>query len=119
MLSKRYRLPSNLFKYVYEKGVKYRNKFGMLVVAPYSTEITPKFGFVVSKKIGNAPQRHRVTRLLRVITQESIKEFNLNDNGYIYEYIAFEYCDDYKILKNSFQELLNKSENEKDSIMDN
>jgi len=119
MLSKRYRLPSNLFKYIYEKGDKYRNKLGMLIVTPYSTEITPKFGFVVSKKIGNAPQRHRVTRLLRVITQECTKEFGLNDNGYIYEYIAFEYCDEYHVLKDSFKELLKKSQNEKDSIMDN
>jgi len=119
MLQRRYRLPSNLFKYIYEKGVKYRNKFGMLVVTPYSTEITPKFGFVVSKKIGNAPQRHRVTRLLRVITQECIKELNLDDNGNIYEYIAFEYCDDYYILKDSVTELLKKSQNEKDFTMDN
>ena len=117
MLQKRYRLPSNLFKYIYEKGYKYRSNIGMLVVTSYSTEITPKFGFVVSKKVGNAPQRHRMTRLLRVITQESIKEFKLNDNGYIYEYIAFEYCDNYQTLKDSFQELLKKSQNEKNISM--
>jgi ribonuclease P protein component len=118
MLQKRYRLPPNLFKYIYEKGNKYRDNYGMLIVTPYSTEITPKFGFVVSKKIGNAPQRHRMTRLLRVITQESIKESELNDNGYIYEYIAFKYCDEYHTLKKSFQKLLEKSQNEKTSSMD-
>jgi ribonuclease P protein component len=120
MLQKRYRLPSKLFKYIYDKGDKYRSDYGMLVVAPYSSEITPKFGFVVSKKIGNAPRRHRMTRLLRVIIHESIKEFNMNDNGYIYEYIAFEFCNDYKILKKSVQELLKNSiKNEKNNTLDN
>ena len=120
MLQKRYRLPSKLFKYIYEKGNKYRDEYGMLVVVPYSTEITPKFGFVVSKKIGNAPKRHRMTRVLRAIVHESVKEMKLNDNGYIYEYIAFKFCDDYHILKESFQKLLNKSiKNEKNSNLDN
>jgi ribonuclease P protein component len=92
----------------------------MLVATPYSSDITPKFGFVVSKKIGDAPDRHRMTRLLRVIVHESVEEFNLNDNGYIYEYIAFKFCDDYHELKNSFQKLLKKSiENEKNSTLDN
>jgi len=120
MLQKRYRLPSELFKYIYEKGEKFRDEYGMLIVVPYSNEITPKFGFVVSKKIGNAPQRHRMTRVLRAIVHESIEEFNLKDNGYIYEYIAFKFCDDYKILKSSFQELLKRSiEDEKNNTLDN
>jgi ribonuclease P protein component len=120
MLQKRYRLPAKLFSYIYEKGKKFRNEYGMLVVTPYSSEITPKFGFVVSKKIGNAPQRHRMTRLLRVIVHESVKELGLEDNGYIYEYIAFKFCNDYHTLKESFQSLLKKSiENEKVSTLDN
>lgn len=109
MLQKRYRLPSKLFPYIYEKGKKIRDDYGMLVVTPYSSEITPKFGFVVSKKIGNAPKRNRMTRLLRNIVHESIKEFELNDNGQIYEYIAFKFCNDYSVLKKSFQKLLKKS----------
>lgn len=120
MLQKRYRLPPKLFNYIYEKGTKYRNKYGMLVAVPYSGEITPKFGFVVSKKIGDAPDRHRMTRLLRVIVHESVEEFELKDNGYIYEYIAFKFCDDYHELKDSFQKLLKKSiDNEKNSALDN
>jgi ribonuclease P protein component len=92
----------------------------MLVVAPYSSDITPKFGFVVSKKIGNAPERHRMTRLLRVIVHESVEEFELKDNGYIYEYIAFKFCNDYNTLKESFQSLLKKSiKDEKSSTLDN
>ena len=120
MLKKRYRLPSRLFDYIYDKGTKYRERYGMLVVAPYSSKTTPRFGFVVSKKIGDAPDRHRMTRLLRAIVQEAIEEFNLNDNGYIYEYIAFKFCDDYHELKNSFQKLLKKSlENENINTLGN
>ncbi|HCC68255.1 TPA: hypothetical protein DEP90_03605 [Patescibacteria group bacterium] len=113
MLQKRYRLPSKLFKYIYDNGKKYRSEYGMLIVASHTGDITPKFGFVVSKKVGNAPQRHRVTRILRSIIHESIKEFNLNDNGYIYEYIAFKFCDDYSTLKKAFQILLEKSLDDK------
>jgi ribonuclease P protein component len=92
----------------------------MLIANPYSSEITPKFGFVVSKKVGNAPQRHRMTRLLRAIVHESVEEFKLKDNGYIYEYIAFKFCDDYKTLKKSFQKLLKRSiENEENNTLDN
>jgi ribonuclease P protein component len=120
MLQKRYRLPPQLFKYIYEKGEKFRDEYGMLIAVPYSNGITPKFGFVVSKKIGNAPQRHRMTRVLRAIVHESIEEFNLKDNGYIYEYIAFKFCDDYKTLKSSFQKLLERSiEDEKNNTLDN
>lgn len=112
MLQKRYRLPSRLFKYIYDNGKKYRAECGMLVVAPYSSDITPRFGFVISKKIGNAPQRHRMTRVLREIVHDSIKELNLNDNGYIYQYIAFEFCDNYSELKEQFQKLIRKSIND-------
>jgi ribonuclease P protein component len=120
MLQKRYRLPSELFNYIYEKGKKYRDEYGMLIAVPYSSDITPKFGFVVSKKTGNAPERHRMTRVLRTIVHESIKEFNLKDNGYIYEYIAFKFCDDYKTLKKSFQKLLKRSiENAESNTLDN
>jgi ribonuclease P protein component len=91
----------------------------MLVVLPYSSGITPKFGFVVSKKIGNAPQRHRMTRLLRDIVHKSVKEFDLNDNGYVYEYIAFKFCNDYHTLNKSFQSLLKKSINEEINTLDN
>ena len=54
-----------------------------------------------------------MTRVLRSIVHESIDELNLNDNGYIYEYIAFVFCDDYSTLKKSFQSLLKKSINDK------
>lgn len=113
MLQKRYRLPAKTFSYLYDNGRKYRSECGMLVVTPYSGMTTPRFGYVITKKIGNAPQRHRMTRILRVITHELIKRYNLNDNGYIYEFIAFKFCDDYSTLKNMFNSLLEKSTNDK------
>lgn len=116
MLQKRYRLPARLFKQIYDKGKKFRSNCGMLVVLPYSGEITPKFGFVVSKKVGNAPKRHRMTRVLRAIVHESIKELELNDNGYVYQFIAFKFCDDYSPLKEEFQSLLKQSMNDKGNI---
>ncbi|MCD4811039.1 ribonuclease P protein component [bacterium] len=112
MLQKRYRLPARLFKQIYDKGKKFRSDCGMLVALPYSGDITPKFGFVVSKKVGNAPKRHRMTRVLRAIVHESIKELELNDNGYVYEFVAFKFCDDYSTLKEEFQSLLKQSMND-------
>ncbi|MCD4756095.1 ribonuclease P protein component [bacterium] len=114
MLQKRYRLPAKLFKHIYDKGKKYRSEVGMLIALPYAEEITPKFGFVVSKKVGNAPARHRMTRVLRAIVHESVDELELKDNGYIYEFIAFKFCDDYSALKEVFQSLLKQSLNDKE-----
>jgi len=116
MLQKRYRLPAKLFKEIYDKGKKYRSDCGMLVALPYTGDITPRFGFVVSKKVGNAPKRHRMTRILRSIVHESVKELELNDNGYIYEFIAFKFCDDYSTLKKVFQSLLKQSMDGKKNI---
>ena len=116
MLQKRYRLPARLFKYIYDNGKKYRSECGMLIVAPYTSDITPKFGFVVSKKVGNAPQRHRMTRVLREIVHESIDKYELKDNGYIYEFIAFKFCNDYSALKGVFQGFLERSINDQKGI---
>ena len=120
MLQKRYRLPPKLFKYIYDKGKKYRDEYGMLISLQHTGDITPQFGFVITKKMGNAPQRHRMTRVLRVIVHEVIKDMGLNDNGYVYEYIAFKFCDDYPTLKESVFNLLKQSLNGKEnSSLDN
>lgn len=97
MLPKKYRLSAKDFRYVYSRGMKYRGKYGMLVASPSST--TSRFGFVLNKKIGNAVQRHRMTRLLRVIVIELVKELELDNYKYNFEYVAFEFCNIKEDLK--------------------
>lgn len=95
MLPKKYRLLAKEFRTLYSRGTKYRGKYGMLIAFP--STLSPRFGFVVSKKIGNAVQRHRMTRLLRVVCLELSKEVNLK--GFDFEYIAFEFCNSKEELK--------------------
>ncbi len=117
MLPKKHRLPAKEFQNLYKSGFKVKGKYGMLISKLSSKDI-PLFGFVVSKKIGNAVQRHRMARLLRVIFMEAVKEFELS--GRSFQYIAFEFCDSYKDLKEEFfnqvKEIL---ENEKNSTLVN
>lgn len=105
MLSKKHRLAdSREFKHVYRKGYKVRGKYGMLIGLKYSspTQSGPKFGFVVSKKIGNAVNRHLLTRRLRGIAKEVVDSQILNNKDIKFQYVAFEYCDDYQALKKEF-----------------
>ena len=101
MLTRQHRLNAKYFKQVYNEGKKFRGEFGMLVARNYENDI-PQFGFVISKKIGNAPQRHRMTRLLRQITRETLTENNLNERNFQCQYIAFKYCDNYEILREEY-----------------
>lgn len=98
MLPKKYRLPAKEFQLLYKNGFKVRGKYGMLVSKRNSLS-TPLFGFVVSKKIGNAVQRHRMTRLLRAVSMELVKELKIETEGINFQYIAFEFCDEYFVLK--------------------
>jgi len=107
MLPKKHRLPAKEFQSLYKNGVKSKGKYGMLLYSEDHQGI-PKFGFVVSKKIGNAVKRHRMTRLLRVISMEAIKDEKLFKNGGNFEYIAFTFCYDYSLLKEEFNYLLKK-----------
>ena len=97
MLPIKYRLPAKDFRSVYTKGLKYRGKYGMLVVSP--SPLSSRFGFVLNKKIGNAVQRHRMTRLLRVSVMELVKELDLDKYKYNFEYIAFEFCNSKNDIK--------------------
>lgn len=90
MLPKKYKLPAKDFRYVYTHGSKFRGKYGMLIVSP--STLSSRFGFVINKKIGNAVQRHRMTRLLRVVMMELTKELNLNSYKLNFQYVAFEFC---------------------------
>lgn len=105
MLPKIYRLDAKEFPDVYKTGKKIRGKYGMLVIKDAKTP-TPKFGFVVSKKIGNAVQRHRLTRMLRVIFVDIVKKLNIQNKKF--QYIAFEFCDESKILKEDIVKQMKK-----------
>jgi len=96
MLPKIYRLDAKEFPEIYKSGRKIRGKYGMLVVKE-SSNSTPQFGFVVSRKIGNAVQRHRLTRMLRVIFVDVVKVLDIKNKSF--QYIAFEFCNESKILK--------------------
>ena len=102
MLPKQYRLPKEKFQQIYKKGFKLRGKYGMLVVLKDESLSNPKFGMVVSKKIGNAVRRHKMTRLIRNIFTSTVKENKLEKTPLFLEYIAFEYCEEYKLLEKEF-----------------
>lgn len=105
MLSKKYRLSSKRIKNVYQNGKKYRGNYGMLIATPSDTD-NPQFLFVVSKKIGNAPTRHRMTRLLRQISMDVIKDNELLNKGFQFQYIAFKFTDSYKELRKEYEKQL-------------
>jgi ribonuclease P protein component len=109
VLSKKYRLPKEKFQYIYKNGKKLRGKYGMLVFAKQEKAVSPRIGFVVSKKIGNSVKRHHMTRLLRNIFTLYVKENNFGNSPAVFEYIAFEYCSDYKILKDEFSKQLSEA----------
>ncbi len=99
MLPKENRLTKNQFQRLGKQGKKFRGHYGMLVVERQEGT-APQFGFIVSKKIGNAVHRHRMTRLLREISKDYIK--SISNIGVIY--IAYKYCENYEELKKDFSE---------------
>ncbi len=101
MLPYKHRLGKNYLKKTYSEGKKFRGEFGMLVVRKVDSGPV-KFAYVVSKKTGNAVQRHHLTRLLREITREVIKEYNFGYLPYHCQYVAFKYCKDYNEIKNEY-----------------
>jgi len=98
MLPKKFRLPPKNFDRVYRNGKKVRGSYGMFVCD--SNDVgNPRFGFVVSKKIGGAVTRNRMTRLLRVVVMEVVKERDLEELGMDFQYIAFSFCNEKELLK--------------------
>ena len=83
---------------------KFKGEYGMIVIEKSSSP-TSKFGFIVSKKIGNAVQRNRMTRLLREISKKYL------DKGPKVKciYIAYKYCDDYEKLEKDFDIVFNNA----------
>lgn len=102
MLSKKYRLEAKNFRKTYQKGKKFRGQYGMLIIDDTNTPTPSKWGFVVSKKCGNAVKRNRMTRVLRGVAYDLNKELDLENKGLLLEFVAFSFCDDYDKLKEEF-----------------
>jgi len=97
MLPRKNRLNAKQFKHIYDRGVKFRGEYGMLIVLNEGQEDS-KIGFVVSKKIGNAVQRHRMTRLLREIAKRNLESVS----GRNMIYVAYKYYNEYEKLQKDF-----------------
>lgn len=54
----------NQFKYVYDNGKSYANKYLVMYVSENHLPIN-RLGISVSKKVGNSVVRHTLTRLIR------------------------------------------------------
>ena len=108
MLPRKYRLPAKEFQKNYRDGFKVRGKYGMLIFSK-STVPSPRFGYVVSKKVGNAVLRHRFTRLLRDISIQAVKDYGMENMGINIQYISFEFCDDREMLKEEFFKQIEKA----------
>lgn len=111
MLPKKFRLPAKRFSYVYKHGIKARGQYGMLISSKNDIS-NPRFGFVVSKKIGNAVFRHRMTRLLRAVMMEIVKEEDLDTYPFDFQYVSFKFCDDKSSLKKEILSLFNRLNND-------
>ena len=98
MLSRKNRLNKNHFQHLYNYGRKFRGEYGMLIAEKREDLPQAQFAFVVSKKIGNAVQRHKMTRLLREIAREQIEK----GKGVESIYIAYKYCNEYEKLEKDF-----------------
>lgn len=103
MLPRINRLKDKYFKDLYQRGLKLRGEYGMLIIKIDSSLDVSKFAFVVSKKIGNAVQRHRMTRLLREITKFRIEKES--DKYILGLYVAYKYCDDYDQLEKDLNKI--------------
>jgi len=101
MLPRKNRLNKNHFKELYDFGKKFRGEYGMLIVRKKENLPQAQFAFVVSKKVGNAVQRHKMTRLLREIARKKIEK----GNGIESIYVAFKYCNEYEKLEKDFNKL--------------
>ena len=108
MLPRKYRLPAKVFQNLYKSGFKAKGKYGMLI-SRKNNLARPLFGFVVSKKIGNSVYRHRMTRLLRAISMEAVKHFQMENMGISFSFVSFEFCNEYNVLKDEIFGLVEKT----------
>lgn len=112
MLARKYRIKQDHdFSLIYKKGRKFRGKYGMIsILYPldrFNSDALPLFGYVVSKKIGNAVVRHKYKRQLRAITFELLKDENFIKKlrGAKITFIAYKIPETFDALKKEIYEL--------------
>ena len=65
------------FQFVFRKGTRFGSKHISLIVAPCRKNF-PKFGFVISKKIGKAFLRNKIRRRLKEIVRSFLCGVKIN-----------------------------------------
>ncbi|VWL85085.1 ribonuclease P protein component [Oceanivirga miroungae] len=81
------------FSFIYNKGEKVYTKYTIIFIKKTSEQ---KFGFVTSKKTGNAVKRNRLRRIFRSVIRIDIDKF---DKNHSYVIVAKKNCqDDFDIL---------------------
>lgn len=76
MLAKQYRLKRRSdFNFVYKRGSHTSSKYFVLLFAKNRTN-SPRIGFVVSKKVGNAVVRNKIKRKMRASLLPIIKNIS-------------------------------------------
>lgn len=84
---------TNEFSLMYNKGAKIYTKYAIIFILKSQKQ---RFGFVTSKKIGNAVKRNRIRRIFRSIIRIDIEKFK---KDYSYVFVAKKNCqDDFKLL---------------------
>lgn len=114
MLRSKFRLKSsNDFDQLYKDGKRFKGEYGMFLCKISPEGNTPRFGFVVSKKIGNAVVRHKLQRRLRHIVKEYMNDSGSCDKGSCdcnigmkCSFIAFKNANSYHDLKVDVYKLL-------------
>ena len=67
------------FNYIYRRGKTIGSRLLLLAYVPMRAQERtgePKFGFSVSRKVGNSVTRNRIKRLLRECVRHHLDEFN-------------------------------------------
>ena len=109
MLPKQHRLSNKDFKKLFQNGEKIRGEFGMLIHTTEGSPTSPAlFGFVVNKKVGNAVERHGLTRQLRSLAMDAIKSDKEMFSGKKFQYIAFKKPKAFSELKKEFENQIAK-----------
>lgn len=101
------------FNYIYKKAFKIYTKYSIIFIIKSNKQ---EFGFVTSKKVGNAVRRNRVRRVFREVVRLNIDKFN---NNFSYVFVAKNTCEDITYSKAKDDILRGIKKYEKNSSISN